>query len=156
MHSGRLFPVDSIEIGVRYRSQNELAKEKKFMSIIGLIATFFIFAAVTVVILAGMMSPKLGRLDNIDTMLEERKSNTESNTEIIKNEESWVPSFKSNGNRRTRFTNNLNEIINNFNIIHQKRIDSVTVKKKNIVGQMERMIKILKTIKTNVNINHKS
>ena len=156
MHSGRLFPVDSIEIGVRYRSQNELAKEKKFMSIIGLIATFFIFAAVTVVILAGMMSPKLGRLDNIDTILEERKTNTESNTEIIKNEESWVPSFKSNGNRRTRFTNNLNEIINNFNIIHKKRIDSVTVKKKNIVGQMERMIKILKTIKTNVNINHKS
>ena len=156
MHSGRLFPVDSIEIGVRYRSQNELAKEKKFMSIIGLIATFFIFAAVTVVILAGMMSPKLGRLDNIDTILEERKTNTESNTEIIKNEESWVPSFKSNGNRRTRFTNNLNEIINNFNIIHQKRIDSVTVKKKNIVGQMERMIKILKTIKTNVNINPES
>ena len=54
MHSARLYPVDSIEIGVRYRSQNELAKEKKFMSTIALIASFLIIGAVTIVILARM------------------------------------------------------------------------------------------------------
>ena len=146
MHSARLYPVDSIEIGVRYRSQNELAKEKKIMSTIALIASFLIIGAVTIVILAGMISPKLEKLDKIDTVVQEIKE-----TKIIEKEESWI--LKSNFNRRTRFTNNLNEIINNFNIIHKKRIGSVTVKKKNIDRQMNYMIKMLKTIKKNANKN---
>ena len=144
MHSARLYPVDSIEIGVRYRSQNELAKEKKIMSTIALIASFLIIGAVTIVILAGMISPKLE--NKIDTVVQEIKETT-----IIEKEESWI--LKSNFNRRTRFTNNLNEIINNFNIIHKKRIGSVTVKKKNIDRQMNYMIKMLKTIKKNANKN---
>ena len=146
MHSARLYPVDSIEIGVRYRSQNELAKEKKIMSTIALIASFLVIGAVTIVILAGMISPKLEKLDKIDTVVQEIKE-----TKIIEKEESWI--LKSNFNRRTRFTNNLNEIINNFNIIHKKRIGSVTVKKKNIDRQMNYMIKMLKTIKKNANKN---
>ena len=147
MHSGRLYPVDSIEIGVRYRSQTELAKEKKCMSTIALIASFLIIGAVVVVILAGMLSPKLEKLDKIDTVIEESK---ESNTKIITKEESWI--LESSSNRRTHFTNNLNEIINNFNIIHKKRIGSVTVRKKNISRRMQSMIKMLKTIKKNANI----
>ena len=147
MHSGRLYPVDSIEIGVRYRSQTELAKEKKCMSTIALIASFLIIGAVVVVILAGMLSPKLGKLDKIDTVVEETE---ESNTKIIAKEESWI--LESSSNRRTHFTNNLNEIINNFNIIHKKKIGSVTVRKKNISRRMQSMIKMLKTIKKNANI----
>ena len=147
MHSGRLYPVDSIEIGVRYRSQTELAKEKKCMSTIALIASFLIIGAVVVVILAGMLSPKLEKSGQIDTVVEESK---ESSTKIIKKEESWI--LESNVNRRTHFTNNLNEIINNVNIIHKKRIGSVTVRKKNISRRMKSMIKMLKTIKKNANI----
>ena len=84
MHSTRLFPVDSIEIGVRYRSQTDLAKEKKFMSAIALIASFFIIVAVTIVILAGMIPQKLDELENIQTVIESK----ESNTRMIKDGES--------------------------------------------------------------------
>ena len=144
MHSTRLFPVDSIEIGVRYRSQTDLAKEKKCMSIIALIASFFIIVAVTLVILAGMIPPKL-HVDKLPVEKSETVDSKESKSKL-EGESHWIMET----NHRIKFTNNLNEIINNFNIIHQKRIDhSVIVKKKNIVDQvyqMKRMIKILKKI----------
>ena len=151
MHSTRLFPVDSIEIGVRYRSQTDLAKEKKCMSVIALIASFFLIVAITIVILAGMVPPKLEKLGEIETVLEEINDST---TKMVTEKESWIVEAKVN--HRIQFTNNLNEIINNFNIIHKKRIDhSVVVKKKTIadkVYQMKRMIKILKKIEHTENM----